>query len=325
MIPRYSLDTFKTFFRMSTTTFDNLLRILSTLPEFQHPDLIPGRPHVPLEKDLLMHLWYMGSLETVRSIADRFDVSESTFVSHNRRMIDAFCEHLLGRFIKWPCEQQYCEISNVFLDKKGFPSIIGALDGTHIKIKAPYDHAVDYINRKRYHSVILQAVCKTDLTFTDVYSGWPGRVHDARVLRNSPLWERGATLCGRHLIVADGAYPCRRWLLTPYRNNGNLTRDEVKYNQCLSGSRVVIENAFGILKGRFRRLQFIDMADIQYITKTIVNGCILHNICLIDGDTLDDYFYEEVEPEHNGNAYIADNDVEGRLQRLQITRYLAGH
>ena len=310
---------------MSTTTFEKLLGILSTLPEFQRPDLNPGRPQVPLEKDLLMYLWYMGSLETVRSIADRFDVSESTFVSHNRRMIDMFCVHLLKRFIKWPGVQHYHEISNAFMNKKGFPSIIGALDGTHIKIKAPHDHGADYINRKRYYSVILQAVCQADLQFTDVYSGWPGRVHDARVLRNSPLWERGATLCGAYLIVADGAYPCRRWLLTPYRNNGHLTRDEVKYNECLSGSRVVIENAFGILKGRFRRLQFIDMADILYITKTIVNGCILHNICIVDGDTLDDYFNEENEQEFNGNAFIVDNDVEGPLQRLQMTRYLAAH
>lgn len=263
---------------MSRTTFEKLLGILATLPEFQFPDPNPGRPQVPLEKDLLMYLWYMGSLECVRSIADRFDVSESTFVSHNRRMSDAFCDHLLKKFIKWPDQQQYHEISNVFMDKKGFPSIIGALDGTHIKIKAPHDHGADYINRKMYHSLILQAVCREDLRFTDVFSGWPGRVHDARVLRNSPLWESGPTLCGEYLIVADGAYPCRRWLLTPYRDNGHLTRDEVKYNKSLSGSRVVIENAFGSLKGRFRRLQNIDMADIMYIIKTIINGCVLHNM-----------------------------------------------
>ena len=89
------------------------------------------------------------------------------------------------------------------------------------------------------------------------------------------MWERWATLCGAYLIVADGAYPCRVWLLTPYRNNRHLTQDEVKYNECLSGSRVVIENAFGILKGRFRSLLFIDMADTLYTTRTIVNGCIL--------------------------------------------------
>ena len=139
-----------------------------------------------------------GSQETVRSIADHFDVSESTFVSHNRRMIDAFCDNLLKKFIKWPGEQQYHDISQVFRDKKGFPSIIGALDGTHVKMKAPYNHGADYINRKKYHSLILQAVCREDLTFTDVYSDWPGRVHDARVLRRSPLWENGARLCGEY-------------------------------------------------------------------------------------------------------------------------------
>ena len=324
-IPKYSPGTFKTFFRMTPTTYEKLLTIIATLPEFQHPDVNPGRPQVPLDKDLLMYLWYMGSLETVRSIADRFDVSESTFVAHNRRLIDAFCDHLLTKFIKWPDQQQYHDISGVFMDKKGFPSVIGALDGTHIKIKAPFEHGADYFNRKKYHSIILQAVCREDLSFTDVYSGWAGRVHDARVLRNSPLWESGARLCGEYLILADGAYPCRRWLLTPYRDNGRLTRDEVKYNKCLSGSRVVIENAFGILKGRFRRLQYIDMADIIYIVRTIISGCVLHNICIIDGDSLEDYFNEEPLECNDNNVYLFDNDVEGPLQRLQITRFLAAH
>ena len=34
----------------------------------------------------------------------------------------------------------------------------------------------------------LQVVCDNDMKFTDVYCGWPGAVHDARVLRNSPLF-----------------------------------------------------------------------------------------------------------------------------------------
>ena len=34
----------------------------------------------------------------------------------------------------------------------------------------------------------LQGVCDNDMKFTDVYCIWPGAVHDARVLRNSPLF-----------------------------------------------------------------------------------------------------------------------------------------
>ena len=59
-------------------------------------------------------------------------------------------------------------------------------------------------------------------------------------------------------IIADGAYPFRRWLLTPYRDNGHLNEQEKRYNRYLSSCRVVVERSFAVLKGRFRRLQCLD-------------------------------------------------------------------
>lgn len=43
-----------------------------------------------------------------------------------------------------------------FKEASGFPKVIGAIDGTHIKIEAPTENPVDYINRKGYHSIQLQ-------------------------------------------------------------------------------------------------------------------------------------------------------------------------
>ncbi|XP_052778539.1 putative nuclease HARBI1 [Mya arenaria] len=73
---------------------------------------------------------------------------------------------------------------------QGFPGIIGAVDGSHIPIRTPTEYPENYINRKGFPSVILQAVCDHNMRFIDIYCGWPGSVHDARVLRNSPLCEK---------------------------------------------------------------------------------------------------------------------------------------
>ena len=35
---------------------------------------------------------YLGTQQTVRSISDRFDVQESTFILHNRRLLDVFSD-----------------------------------------------------------------------------------------------------------------------------------------------------------------------------------------------------------------------------------------
>lgn len=43
-----------------------------------------------------------------------------------------------------------------FETASGFPGVIGAIDGTHIRINAPKENSADYINRKGYHSIHLQ-------------------------------------------------------------------------------------------------------------------------------------------------------------------------
>ena len=320
VVSRYSLDTFKTFFRVSKTTFEAVLENIQHIPELLPREPAAGRPQISQEKDLLMMLWYIGSQETIRSIADRFNVSESTFHSHNRRMLDVFQKYFLKKFVIWPNDLQ--NVCNEFELKKNFPGVVGAIDSTHIRIKPPSGHSNDYFNRKKFHSVILQAVCREDKQFTDLFCGWPGRVHDARVFQNSPLRERGPILCGQCHLLGDGAYPCKRWLITPYRNRGNLTRDQIKFNQILSGTRVIIENAFGLLKGRFRRLQFVEMNDISYVVKTVITACILHNICILNQDELDEHF--DNDPQQIPMIHpLFENDTEGQLKRQLLTRQLA--
>ena len=45
----------------------------------------------------------------------------------------------------------------------------------------------DYFNLKKHHTLILQAVVDYEYKFMDLYIGWPGSVHDARVLTNSSV------------------------------------------------------------------------------------------------------------------------------------------
>ncbi|KAJ8929958.1 hypothetical protein NQ314_017323 [Rhamnusium bicolor] len=81
----------------------------------------------------------------------------------------------------------------------------------------------DYYNRKEYHSVILQAVCDDKRKFInmDVFIGSPGRMPDARMFRNSPLYERlvnnTSLLRPEQHILGDATFPLLKCLLKPYR------------------------------------------------------------------------------------------------------------
>ncbi len=55
----------------------------------------------------------------------------------------------------------------------------------------PHVCPADYYNRKGWHSIVLQGTVDFRGLFIDLYVGWPGRVHDARVFSNSSLYRKG--------------------------------------------------------------------------------------------------------------------------------------
>lgn len=51
-------------------------------------------------------------------------------------------------------------IRTSFEDKGGFPGVIGLIDGTHIRIRAPEGDPDAYINRKKFFSLNVQVTEK---------------------------------------------------------------------------------------------------------------------------------------------------------------------
>lgn len=90
-------------------------------------------------------------------------------------------------------------------------------------------------------------------------------------------------------ITASLIFP-DRWLLSPFRDNGHLTRAQISYNEKHSRTRQPIERAFGLLKGRWRRLKHFDMENVQEIPSVISAACVLHNFCLIaDAGSIEEF------------------------------------
>ena len=169
-------------------------------------------------------------------------------------------------FIEIPTETQLDKVVKDFQNKWGFPQCGGAIGKSHIPVKAPAKYYIDYYNRKGWYLIILQAVVDSSYKFIDINVGWPGKVHDARVFSNSSVYEKGsngslfsATRSKKInfvdvpiFIIADGAYPLLPWAMKPFKDNDNLAKDKAHDNCRLSTAIIVVENAFGRLKGRWR-------------------------------------------------------------------------
>ncbi|CAM4635429.1 unnamed protein product [Leuciscus chuanchicus] len=187
---------------------------------------------------------------------------------------------------------------------RAFLKAAGAIDGCHVRIKPPSGpDGQCYRNRKLFPSIILQAVCDHQGRFIDTYVGWPGSVHDARVLRHSPLFRRSVYPPPGQFILADGGYPCLQHplpLITPYKRPVRGVGAQ-RFNVHHSRARSIIERAFGMMKTRFRAI-FLQALEVHHtFVPHVITACaILHNICLGVGDIMapeDEHEEDDAEDE----------------------------
>jgi hypothetical protein len=76
--------------------------------------------------------------------------------------------------------------AQAFERRSGIRNIIGAIDGSHIRVPPPKKMQMSYFNRKSYYSIILSAVVDARGSFMSVDTGFPGRMSDSKVLRYVP-------------------------------------------------------------------------------------------------------------------------------------------
>lgn len=144
-----------------------------------------------MEKRVTVTVWKLATNVEYRTLSALFGIGRSTVGVSVVETCKAIVAHLLPRYVYVPRGEKLREIVDGFESCWGFPQAAGAIDGTHIPIIRPDRSSSDYYNRKGYYSIIMQARVDFRGLFMDVYIGWPGKVHDARVFVNSLLYSKG--------------------------------------------------------------------------------------------------------------------------------------
>lgn len=82
-----------------------------------------------------------------------------------------------------------------------------------------------------------------------------------------------------------------------FPDNGCLTHQQKTFNYRLSKARVVVEHAYGRLKGRWRcLLKRLDVS-VSDVSELILACCVLHNICESHGERFNEEWLEGVHGE----------------------------
>ena len=162
-----------------------------------------------------------------------------------------------------------------------FPGVVGCVDGTYIPMTGKTGPQRDaYICRKGFPALHAQIVCDNNLKILDITTGYPGSAHDARVFKNSKLYQHLSNIPQNYHLLGDSAYPLENFIMTPYKDTGHLTAEQKRYNAIHSSTRCCVERCIGLLKGKFRRLKHFDAQDDVLMCKLIVGSAVVHNIIL---------------------------------------------
>ena len=137
---------------------------------------------------------------------------------------------------------------------------MGAWDGFHVYVSSKLK---SYFNFKKRSSMSnLRLVSYNKFLYCAVVA--PGSTHDAKMLRNSAIYQKKITGhaipdrvidLGEHgkmplVTVGDTAFPKHAWLIKVFREDTSDRREKC-FNKKLYSARVVCENACGMLKGCF--------------------------------------------------------------------------
>ena len=297
------------------------------------------RHAITVEQRVAVTLWCLATCGEYRTIGHLFGIARNTVCVIVHDTCAAIIQVLRSQYISFPAGEDLKNVVERFKAKWDIPQCAGAIDGSHIPVKPPANNHTDYFNRKGWYSVLLQAVVDDEYLFRDVVIGWPGSVHDARVLANSQVYHKaknkdilntGSTvICGSVVypfLVGDSAYPLNTWLIKPFPHNSVLTSKQRKFNYLISRARIVSENAFGRLKARWRRLLKQNDMDVFNVPRVVLACCILHNICEIHGDTFSTVWLDTMTDDQPAtiaiNTHTSQNTSPAVIIRDKLVQYM---
>ncbi|GBG88119.1 hypothetical protein CBR_g46608 [Chara braunii] len=298
-------------------------QIIATCAAYVEKKVTHYRMPSPVEQVITFTLYRWASGETYESGTSAFGIGRATGLQAVRDVTSAPLQAYPDA-IKWPVGRRRPQILRAFRDK-GFPNCFGAIDCTHIyidnRVGAPSDN---YYDRKQKFSVQAQVVVDLDLWILHVHIGYPGSVHDVRVLYNSQLWRRAEAgelfdappenpphgVVTRSYLLGDNGYPVAcPWIVQPYRGI-DQGPDEERFNTRQKVARGCVERAFERLKCVWRLFLRTHKTNLETLPQQFVAVCTLHNILLDAGIDFDENLLWEVD--ENGVRRRVGNGAGGR-------------
>ena len=324
----YSDKRFKKTLRVSRETFNF---ILSRIRHVLERDTVNEEPISP-EFRLAVCLYRLSRGDYYYTIAEMTGLGVSTVCSICQEVTRAIVECMWADSGSKHMPKTIEDFKKKMLDMEEmwqFPYCWAAIDGCHIPIKCPpggSESCKEYHNYKNFYSIVMMAMVDANCRFIWGSCGFPGNSHDAIIFQSTQLWSdikdgnfipeitRNLNdVLVPPLMIGDSAFPFRTWLMKPY-GNAVLTLRQRYFNYRLSRARMVTEECYGQLKGRWRILLRKCESSKEEVRAATLACMVLHNVCVDRGDTMSKKLNLTIDPVTNQRR-----DRERIRELLQMT------
>ena len=212
--------------------------------------------------------------------------------------------------------------------------LFGCIDGTFVRIWKPENNLKDKRGKKKdpqlansykmFYAIQNLAVCGPNHLFYFFVTGFVGSMTDSTMLPRSRLYKYIASFLplGWYLF-GDAGFGLLPWLMTPFtkaqldkieREKGAAARLAAwTFNEIQASLRVHIEQAFGILKNRWRIMKCLTVR-YPHTKDTIMATVVLHNYLILHRDV-----WTVPDVEHPTPADPRDDDVVSRVEQTYGT------
>ncbi|KMS99984.1 hypothetical protein BVRB_1g018230 [Beta vulgaris subsp. vulgaris] len=291
--------------RMDRACFYKLCEMLRDVGKLQ------GNRNTRLEEMVALFLFTLSHDTKNRRTQLHFRRSGETVSRHFNLVLQALlrCHHILLK--KPTAVAENCQDDRW----KWFKNCLGALDGTHFKVRVGDKDKVRFRNRKGDLTTNVLAACTRDMQFIYLLPGWEGSAHDNRVLRDALSRQSPLKVPQGNYYLCDAGYMNCEGFLTPFRGQryhlsiwkrGSLpVSAEEYYNMKHSQARNVIERCFGLLKMRWGILRHTTWYPRKTVSRIILACALVHNFIRT---------YMSVDP----MEYLLDDNMEDDGDNIEI-------
>jgi hypothetical protein len=287
---------FKQRTRVSHGTFRFLYEKLG--PFLKKKD-IHMRAAISIETRIAVSLYRWGTGNGLLLIGEVYGIAECTASCIVREFCKIVRKHLLRVLVQFLSESQFKVLTSQFEALHGIPYIVGTIDGSHILVLVPMigggrlllSEIIPFSNFTR----IVDVNCK----FWDFEFGWANSLHNCFVFQVTKV---GKAFMERkympYKLIGDAAYPVRPWMYCPFKEQKDgLSRCRANWNFIQFSTRMCVERAFGILKGRWRIIMKRCDIPLRMVPDIVCTCIVLYNLCITMKDSFDKTWIDEAKSE----------------------------